>query len=494
METKPTRKLNWLDQWILDHPYFSTAIAAHVALLVLALHFYQLLLPNTTTPAEKALAEHYSEQSRLQAARQRLDDMEAVKQMLDQLSDDADKAQTPNSASSTETKPEAVSSSQGENAETKPNAKSSLDPQPSAAPSMEDMLSQSQQLLKEVKQVHDQVLKQKLDVIADAQTPQADTQAEPETEQSKQQAIENAEQAPPSQEELAREIADNQLQVRRMFEQIVRSEQAKQSGNPVSDAAGRGQGSQGEGEGENQLAKGSGQGSGQRAGWFSDRLDPNNPLSVENHFNKLAGGITRDLAADMQAMYNLQGYTANKDELDRQLVGLSREARTRSAYSRKITTQGISNRSVVINGWYFIGPFPNPDRVNIHTRFPPEIGVDLNAVYLGDQDRLLRWQFIQYDHLPIIPPDFTDFAIYYASTEVYSDITRDVWLEIGSDDQSQLWVNDILVWRSSDDMRPWQEDQGTRKVRLKAGRNTLLFRLENGVQRAAFSVIVSAAH
>jgi hypothetical protein len=82
-------------------------------------------------------------------------------------------------------------------------------------------------------------------------------------------------------------------------------------------------------------------------------------------------------------------------------------------------------------------------------------------------------------------------------------------LEIGADDDSKLWLNDELVWVSdalSD--KPWyrqpfyQLDQeigqlnfveGRKLVRLRAGRNTLLFKLYNGIDLMFFSVVITPA-
>jgi hypothetical protein len=82
---------------------------------------------------------------------------------------------------------------------------------------------------------------------------------------------------------------------------------------------------------------------------------------------------------------------------------------------------------------------------------------------------------------------------------------RDVWLDIGADDDSKLWLNDKLVWTSDGGDKPWYHVpyynlqpemaryglvEGTRRVHLQAGRNTLLFKLYNGIDLMFFSVVL----
>ena len=66
----------------------------------------------------------------------------------------------------------------------------------------------------------------------------------------------------------------------------------------------------------------------------------------------------------------------------------------------------------------------------------------------------------------------------------------DLWLAIGSDDRSDLWVNDVPVWRSGNQHKNWNMSEGFRKVHLRAGRNKLLVRLENGWGSCCFSLLL----
>jgi hypothetical protein len=163
---------------------------------------------------------------------------------------------------------------------------------------------------------------------------------------------------------------------------------------------------------------------------------------------------------------------------------------------------------IYLDRWYIIGPFPNEHRRNIETRFPPEFGVDLDAEYLGKDDRLLHWKYFEADSYPLVPPDDEPYAVYYGYTEVMMDRERDLWVSFGSDDESKVWLNDALVWESGTGfklwynsggyrslpsyMRDWNLTENRRRLHFRKGRNRLLFRLENGYGLQFFSMVIEA--
>jgi len=144
-----------------------------------------------------------------------------------------------------------------------------------------------------------------------------------------------------------------------------------------------------------------------------------------------------------------------------------------------------------IDTWYTIGPFPNPGRKNIDTPYPPEAVVDLDATYPGKDGRTLHWQFVQAARPDVVPADPEEYGIYYAYTELWFDRDRDLWVAVGSDDKSTLWVEDQLVWMSSDQLKGWQIGEGLRYVHFKHGRNRILLRCENGWRGVAFSMTLA---
>jgi hypothetical protein len=141
-----------------------------------------------------------------------------------------------------------------------------------------------------------------------------------------------------------------------------------------------------------------------------------------------------------------------------------------------------------VDSWHTIGPFPNPQRQNINKPFPPESGVDLDAAYAGKDNRIVHWQWLQSSAPMLVPNNPEEYAIYYGYTELWFDDPADLWIAIGSDDKSTLWIEDQLVWVSSDVLKGWHIDEGLRKVHFKKGLNRVLFRLENGWRGVYFSL------
>ncbi len=160
---------------------------------------------------------------------------------------------------------------------------------------------------------------------------------------------------------------------------------------------------------------------------------------------------------------------------------------------------GIPTKWMYVNSWYVIGPFPNPDRVNIRRRFPPETVVDLDATYLGKDNRVVKWQFDQAlssakhpeNRALVVPSTSEQYGIWYAYAEVFVDQDCDVWMAVGSDDRSDLWINDLHVWGSSNELKTWRINEGFRKVHLNRGRNRFLARIENGWHAIGWSVCIA---
>lgn len=454
MQTGPDKtsakpKPSGLEAFLGSNPFLGLSIWAHVAVIFYLLQSPDLFTPDIPETPAHDIAREYTRESRQREMRERVDDMEAVKKMVDALSR-TEESHTPEQSPS--------------------------DSAPTASPdagippeSMQELLARSEQLLQEIRAASDEVLEEKLSALT--QEKETKTGIEPEAPElaSAENSVE-----PLSDEELVQAVSKNQREARELLSKMVRSEAAKQQGNSSELQ---------QGDSENTGGNGSG----------GQGLDPSNPLSVEHYFSGMAQGSVQDVSQAMRSLASGRASEPGAIDEEKPLHAPHINQRQKLVYSRKLAASGEKAEGVVLNAWYFIGPFPNPGRANIHTRFPPEISIDLDALYIGDSNRLLHWQHIQFDHLPIIPPDFTDYAIYYAYTEVFSEHAQDLWLAIGSDDQSKLWVNDMLVWQSTDHERVWSLAQGHRKVHLKKGHNKFLFRLENGIERAAFSVTLAPA-
>ncbi|HEY9248477.1 MAG TPA: hypothetical protein VIO38_05075, partial [Rariglobus sp.] len=152
---------------------------------------------------------------------------------------------------------------------------------------------------------------------------------------------------------------------------------------------------------------------------------------------------------------------------------------------------GIGSKWMYVDTWYVIGPFPNPQRRNIDTRFPPESVVDLDARYPSEFGEPLHWQFVQNKQAGVRPPRERSYAIYYAYTTLWFDEERDQWVAVGSDDYSKVWINDLLVWASGPQQKTWRANEGYRKVHFKKGLNRILMRVENGQASCIFSFMLN---
>ncbi|CAN5554357.1 hypothetical protein BH09VER1_BH09VER1_38020 [soil metagenome] len=151
---------------------------------------------------------------------------------------------------------------------------------------------------------------------------------------------------------------------------------------------------------------------------------------------------------------------------------------------------GVGSKWMFIDTWWVIGPFPNPERRNIETRFPPESVVDLGASYPLEDGTTVSWHFVQNSSPMVRPPLERSYAIYYAYTELWFDEERDLWFATGSDDFSKIWINDLLVWASGMQHKSWRPNEGYRKVHFKQGLNRILLRVENGQAMCAFSFML----
>jgi len=159
--------------------------------------------------------------------------------------------------------------------------------------------------------------------------------------------------------------------------------------------------------------------------------------------------------------------------------------------SRRIGGLGTGIEWIFIDSWYMLGPFPNPNRRNIDTSYPPESVIDLDAFYTGDQDASLKWQFIQSPDPYVTPVTSLEYVIYYAYSELWCDQDMDLWVMVGSDDNSRIWINDRQIWKSGYQLKGWKLNEGLRKVSFRRGINRILYRFENGWHKTGFSFAVN---
>lgn len=158
--------------------------------------------------------------------------------------------------------------------------------------------------------------------------------------------------------------------------------------------------------------------------------------------------------------------------------------------ARKISAAGEPTEWMFVDTWYTLGPFPNPSRVNIDREFPPDSIIDLDANYTGKGGRTVRWRFAQSANADVTPSNAEEYGIWYAYTELHFDEPRDMIIAMGTDDRGILKINDVPVWVSSKRLKGWTIDEVWRKVHFNKGLNRILYRVENGHQHIAFSMVL----
>lgn len=163
----------------------------------------------------------------------------------------------------------------------------------------------------------------------------------------------------------------------------------------------------------------------------------------------------------------------------------------------------LSGRKLVADGgtpgvwfsvgqWYILGPYDNQGRMNLQRVYPPESIIDLDAQYSGKQGATLVWEYDSFAEEMVNPSSgWSEYSIYYGYTELFFEDATDAWIAVGSDDRSDLWINDMPVWQSSNELKSWRADEGYRRVHFQKGVNRILFRLENGWKVVGFSLLVN---
>jgi hypothetical protein len=194
-----------------------------------------------------------------------------------------------------------------------------------------------------------------------------------------------------------------------------------------------------------------------------------------------------DVSPEMRAVQKeIKGAAQSPEQMSAQVFKL---ADMKYDVGRKVVSEGGAPVEwMFVDTWYVIGPFPNPQRINLNTKFPPETVINLSATYPGKNGKTVAWEFLQTNRAMCVPLNGEDYAIYYAYTELWFDEAVDLWITIGSDDKANVWINNLPVWISGDQLKVWRINEGMRKVHFKKGVNKVLYRVENGWNAVAFSL------
>lgn len=147
--------------------------------------------------------------------------------------------------------------------------------------------------------------------------------------------------------------------------------------------------------------------------------------------------------------------------------------------------------------WHTVGPFAYEGgartRDSLRHAYPPELGVDLDATYIGKGGKPLRWTWRAFDQVRMEPSKdaYAVNAIWYWYTEFASDEAKKMWINIASDDYSTLWWNGVQVYSSGMEPRPWVPLDARQfvEVDVRKGVNAVLLKLDNGKGTTGFSVV-----
>lgn len=206
-----------------------------------------------------------------------------------------------------------------------------------------------------------------------------------------------------------------------------------------------------------------------------------------------AGGAREKETAEAALQGPPRGLVHEYGRLDTELPSLDPK-HIDALPTRKITASSGPHHKewLYVDTWHIIGPFPDEDRRNLYTKFPPESVIDLDAIYAGKNNKPVSWKLFQWSSPMLkMPNDLQETpAVYYAYTELSFDHPMDLWIATGSDDRGTMWLNGFMVWNSNDHLKRWQPNEGYRKVHFQEGINRILYRLENGLSDAVFSLMI----
>jgi hypothetical protein len=182
---------------------------------------------------------------------------------------------------------------------------------------------------------------------------------------------------------------------------------------------------------------------------------------------------------------------------ERLLTKISLDAiKARALPGRRFSPDSSRSGWLYLDSWYIIGPWENNGQLNYNNTHPPELSVNLDAIYTNGKirkktkkPRKLQWQFLQSDIMRLVPPEEEGNSTYYAFTEVYFEEATEMLLAIASDDAARMWVNDRLIWEDHG-QSGWNLNEGFQRVAFRQGFNKFLVRIENGPVLCEFSVLL----
>ncbi len=140
-----------------------------------------------------------------------------------------------------------------------------------------------------------------------------------------------------------------------------------------------------------------------------------------------------------------------------------------------------------VRRWMVIGEFPNWNHNSgFHIEYPPEKTIEFNEVYQGwyQPARWRRWYACAHTGYKVnfqeaLEPVFQyypkfDRAVAYAYAECTCDRRLETTLHMGIQNATRVWLNNVVVYETEQQVPHDQFVQDTTPVTLRQGKNTLL--------------------
>ncbi len=157
-------------------------------------------------------------------------------------------------------------------------------------------------------------------------------------------------------------------------------------------------------------------------------------------------------------------------------------------------------RGAFTRRWQVIGPFPNWNGEGHETAYPPEDGIDFNAVYPGWYGPV-RWTRchaqVRNDCLVDLQAAFSpvyqsypryDYGTGYAYAEVHAAARQSVVLRLGIQDATKVWLNGRLLFEDAGHRPLGELEKVDIAATMKQGRNALLVKVSKTPGEFRFSL------
>lgn len=144
----------------------------------------------------------------------------------------------------------------------------------------------------------------------------------------------------------------------------------------------------------------------------------------------------------------------------------------------------------IVPAWHVLAPFNDAEGKRLDATFPPERGIDLNAMYAG-KGYTIRWitHTTAAGAIGLVElygdVEYLAHCIAYATCVVASPREQDVQMRYSSDDDAMVWFNGRQVWRH-DGPRGVHWDSDVVPVKISAGETRILVKVYNDVGQWGF--------